>query len=108
MYYRIKKTSNLSSTSYRACVEDSNNKYIEYNEGYVGDDWEEVTLSDIIEVFGVNPFAPPPTQLDRIETQLDDADTIQAELLFNQANADIDTQLILETLAEILLNQQGV
>lgn len=59
------------------------------------------------------PYEPPtpptePTQLDRIETQLDDADTIQAELLFNQANSDLDTQLILETLAEILLNQQGV
>lgn len=45
---------------------------------------------------------------ERTEVQLDDADTIQAELLFNQANSDLDTQLILETLAEILLNQQGV
>lgn len=54
------------------------------------------------------PSQSEPSQLDRIETQLDDADTIQAELLFNQANADVDTQLILETLAEILLNQQGV
>lgn len=56
MYYRIPLDSNLSNTNYRAIAVTEYAWYIEYNEGYIGQDWEEVSNSEVIEVFGYNPF----------------------------------------------------
>ena len=75
-YFKIPLNSDLSQTSYRAMTSTETNDYIEYNEGFVGEDWKEITEETLIEVFGENPFVvePPepeptePTQLDRIES----------------------------------------
>lgn len=78
-YFKIPLESDLSQTSYRASKSTETNEYIEYNEGYIGEDWEEITEETLIEVFGRNPFVeeptpttPEPSQLDRIETALNE------------------------------------
>lgn len=60
MYYRIPLDSDLSQTSYRAIANTDYALYIEYNEGYIGQDWEEVSESKLVEVFGYNPFEEKP------------------------------------------------
>lgn len=77
MYYKIPLESDLSQTSYRDSKLTETNEYIEYNEGFIGEDWEEITEETLIEVFGNNPFVdqpkpttPEPSQLDRIESTL--------------------------------------
>ena len=79
MYYKIPLNADLSQTSYRAIANTEYAQYIEYNEGYIGQDWEEITEETLIEVFGYNPFVeestpstPEPSQLDRIETALNE------------------------------------
>lgn len=55
-YYKIPLNADLSQTSYRAKRKTKEAAYIEYNEGYVGEEWEEVSESKLVEVFGYNPF----------------------------------------------------
>lgn len=55
-YFRLPLNSDLSRTSYRDSKLTETNEYIEYNEGYIGEDWEEITEETLIEVFGCNPF----------------------------------------------------
>lgn len=59
MYYRIPLDADLSQTSYRDSKLTETNEYIEYNEGFIGEDWKEVTEEQLIEVFGLNPFIDP-------------------------------------------------
>ena len=59
-YFKIPLNSNLSQTSYRASAYTETHEYIEYNEGYIGQDWEEVSKSKLVEVFGYNPFEEKP------------------------------------------------
>lgn len=60
MYYKIPLDTDLSQTSYRASANTDYALYIEYNEGYIGQDWEEVTEEQLIEMFGFNPFTEEP------------------------------------------------
>lgn len=76
-YFKLPLESDLSQTSYRVSALTETNEYIEYIEGYIGEDWEEIAEEALIEVFGYDPFAdesipftPEPSQLDRIETAL--------------------------------------
>ena len=62
MYYKIPLDADLSQTSYRASANTDYALYIEYNEGYIGQDWEEVSESKLVEVFGRNPFTEEPKQ----------------------------------------------
>ena len=55
-YFKIPLDSDLSQTSVRASVNTEDAQYIEYNEGYIGRDWESVSEEQLIEVFGYNPF----------------------------------------------------
>ena len=78
-YFRVPLNADLSQTSYRASKNTETNEYIEYNEGYIGENWEEINEETLIEVFGYNPFVeestpstPEPSQLDRIETALNE------------------------------------
>ena len=59
-YFRIPLSADLSQTSYRAIAITEYAQYIEYNEGYIGQDWEEVSESKLVEVFGYNPFEEKP------------------------------------------------
>ena len=63
-YFEIPLVGNadLSQTSYRAIATTDYACYIEYNEGYIGQDWEEVSESKLVEVFGFNPFTEEPKQ----------------------------------------------
>ena len=58
-YFKIPLNTDLSQTSYRASASTETHEYIEYNEGYIGPAWEEVTEERLIEVFGRNPFIDP-------------------------------------------------
>lgn len=84
-YFKLPLNSDLSQTSYRARKDTDDYIHIEYNEGFIGEDWEEITEETLIEVFGNNPFVdqpkpttPEPSQLDRIESTLNllTADTV--------------------------------
>lgn len=75
MFYKIPKGSDLSNTSVR-CAKDKNDyTYIEYNEGFIGDGWVEVSEEEII---GIVPEwfeeleEKEETQLDRIESVVND------------------------------------
>ena len=59
-YFKIPLSTDLSQTSYRASANTEDAQYIEYNEGYIGQDWEEVSESKLVEVFGFNPFTEEP------------------------------------------------
>lgn len=59
-YFKLPLNTDLSQTSIRASVNTEDVQYIEYNEGYIGQDWEEVSESKLIEVFGYNPFEEKP------------------------------------------------
>ncbi len=73
-YYKLPLDTDLSQTSYRDRRDTENSIYIEYNEGFVGDDWESVTEEALAIAFGSNPFTAAEetaeTQLDRIEREL--------------------------------------
>ena len=58
-YFKIPLNCDLSQTSYRAITSTETHEYIEYNEGHISEDWEEVTEEQLIEVFGRNPFIDP-------------------------------------------------
>jgi len=73
MFYKIPKGVDLSNTSVRCAKTKDDYTYIEYNEGFIGDDWLEVSEDEILEI------APEwldesknETQLDRIETAVND------------------------------------
>lgn len=75
MYYKVPLDDNLSNTSYRATAIFDGIKYIEYNDGVVGEHWIEISEEELKNIFGKNPFVdeptPEPTQADRIEANLD-------------------------------------
>ena len=77
MYYRIPLDSDLSVTSYRASASTETHEYIEYNEGYIGPAWEEVTEERLIEVFGRNPFIVPEPEPEPIPYQPSNAEIAQ-------------------------------
>ncbi len=58
MYYKIPLDADLSQTSYRAMKLTEEAAYIEYNDGVIGEDWQEITEEELILVFGKNPFIP--------------------------------------------------
>lgn len=43
MFYKIPLDADLSKTSFRDRYDTETNAFIEYNEGFVGNDWEEIT-----------------------------------------------------------------
>jgi len=101
-YYKIPLDADLSQTSYRDSRQTWDNIYIEYNEGYVGEDWIAVEESDLIAEFGCNPFVA--AELPEVSEQ----DEINAEILLNQAEILAKLNEQDEVQAQILLNQMGV
>ena len=101
-YYKLHLDTDLSQTSYRDRRDTENSIYIEYNEGFVGDDWLVANESDLITEFGCNPFSV--TELPEISEQ----DEINAEILLNQAEILAKLNEQDEVQAQILLNQTGV
>jgi len=101
MYYKIPIDTDLSWTSYRDSKATKDSVYIEYNEGYVGEDWVAVEESDLIAEFGCNPFLA--VELPEVSEQ----DEINAEFLLNQAEILAKLNEQDEVQAQILLNQMG-
>ena len=73
MFYKIPKNADLSKTSVRCAKDKDDYTYIEYNEGFIGDDWLKISEDEILEI------APEwfnesenETQLDRIESAVND------------------------------------
>ena len=56
LYYKIPLNTNLSQTSYRDRRDTETNIFIEYNEGFVGEEWVAIEESELIAEFGCNPF----------------------------------------------------
>ena len=85
MYFKIPLEADLSETSYRCYKVEEDFAYIEFNEGFVGEDWEEIgeeeTRKIAPEWFSSEQTNPEPTQLDRIESALAllTADTVTPE-----------------------------
>ena len=102
MYYKIPLDADLSQTSYRDSRPTEDSIYIEYNEGYIGEDWTAVEESDLIAGFGCNPFVV--VELPEVSEQ----DEINAEILLNQAEILAKLNEQDEVQAQILLNQMGV
>lgn len=81
-YFEIPLVGNtdLSQTSYRAMHTTESALYIEYNDGAISGDWNEVTLAEVIAFFGFNPFEAQP------EAQpLTEAEQMQIETYLNTA-----------------------
>lgn len=85
MFYKIPKNTDLKNTSFRCCKETEGAIYIEYNEGFIGEDWEEIGVEQMREIapewFEAHVPVHLPTQMDRIETMLNTlaADTVTTE-----------------------------
>lgn len=80
-FYKIQNLQNLSNTSYRRIEEIRDGYIIEYNEGYIDKQWEEITEKYIQEYFPdwlleedndkiVEKYTQP-TQLDQIQSMID-------------------------------------
>ena len=89
MYYKMSIDTDLSATSYRCCQYHDNEAYIQYNEGFLDPQWEEVS-EDLIKSLFPDWFEEATivespmtvlTQFDRIEAQLDYI-SLQLEDLF--------------------------
>lgn len=83
-YFEIPLVGNtdLSQTSYRAMHTTESALYIEYNEGAISGDWNEVTLAEIIAFFGFNPFE---AQQEPEAQPLTEAEQMQIETYLNTA-----------------------
>ena len=75
MFYKIPKNTDLSNTSVRCAKNKDDYTYIEYNEGFIGDDWIEISEDEILEIapeWFEEPEEKEETQLDRIESTVND------------------------------------
>ena len=106
LYYKIPLNTNLSQTSYRDRRDTETNIFIEYNEGFVGEEWVAIEESELIAEFGCNPFLV--TEETAELPEVSEQDEINARILLNQADilARLNEQDAVQ--AQILLNQTGV
>ena len=85
MFYEIPKNTDLTNTSYRCYKETEEAVYIEYNEGFIGEDWEKISEKQAKKIapewFEEHEPVHQPTQMDRIETMLNTltTDTVTTE-----------------------------
>lgn len=106
LYYKIPLNTDLSQTSYRDRRDTENNIFIEYNEGFVGEDWVTIEESELIAEFGCDPFAV--TEETAEVSKVSEQDEINARILLNQADILAKLNEQDEVQAQILLNQTGV
>ena len=106
VYYKLPLDADLSQTSYRDRQDTENSIYIEYNEGFVGEDWSAIEESELIAEFGYNPFLV--TEETAELPEVSEQDEINARILLNQADILARLNEQDEVQAQILLNQTGV
>lgn len=85
MFYKMPIDSVLTKTSFRCYKIVENRAYIEYNEGYIGEDWEEIDEATAREIAPewFHEEVKEPDQLERIESMLKTltSDTVTAETI---------------------------
>ena len=95
MYFKLPLNADLSKTSYAFCEEVNGYYYMGFNDGFISDDWEEVSF-EIVESFFPDYFhheePHEPSQLDRIEIAIEKSN---AEL--RQEGADALTEELIES-----------
>lgn len=106
LYYKTPLNTNLSQTSYRDRRDTETNIFIEYNEGFVGEEWVAIEESELIAEFGCNPFLV--TEETAELPEVSEQDEINARILLNQADILARLNEQDEVQAQILLNQTGV
>lgn len=85
MFYKIPLNADLTNTSYRCKKYTENAIYIEYNEGAVFDEWEEISEAEARNIapewfVEETNMIESPTQLDRIESAVSNTlEEIRAE-----------------------------
>lgn len=80
MFYKIPLDADLSKTSYRDRYDTETNAFIEYNEGFVGNDWEEITEEEYMQNYPQQPVEPQPYQPTNAEVAQMISD-LQADLI---------------------------
>lgn len=109
MFYKIPLGIDLSKTSFRDRYDTETNAFIEYNEGFVGNDWEEITEEQFYEVVPrADENNNKTDKIEEIKNQLTQQDIIQAEQLSLQADILLNQQIIQENQAMILSNQADI
>jgi hypothetical protein len=106
IYYKLPLDADLSQTSYRDRRDTDTHIYIEYNEGFVGENWVAIEESELIAEFGCNPFVV--TEETAELPEVSEQDEINARILLNQADILARLSEQDEVQAQILLNQTGV
>lgn len=80
MFYKIPLDADLSKTSFRDRYDTETNAFIEYNEGFVGNDWEEITEEEYMQNYPQQPAEPEPYQPTNAEVAQMISD-LQADLI---------------------------
>ena len=80
MFYKIPLDADLSKTSYRDRCDTETNAFIEYNEGFVGNDWEEITEEEYMQNYPQQSAEPEPYQPTNAEVAQMISD-LQADLI---------------------------
>lgn len=69
MYYKLPLETDLTNVSYRASKEKDGFLYIEFNEGVIGEDWEEISETDIM-IIAPEFFAEEPTTQEAFNAEM--------------------------------------
>ena len=80
MFYKISLDTDLSKTSFRDRYDTEVSTFIEYNEGFVGNEWEEITEEEYMQNYPQQPAEPEPYQPTNAEVAQMISD-LQADLI---------------------------
>lgn len=80
MFYKIPLDTDLSRTSFRDMYDTEACTFIDYNEGFVGNDWEEITEEEYMKNYPQQPVEPEPYQPTNAEVAQMISD-LQADLI---------------------------
>lgn len=80
MFYKIPLDTDLSKTSFRDRYDTEVGTFIDYNEGFVGNDWEEITEEEYMQNYPQQPAEPEPYQPTNAEVAQMISD-LQADLI---------------------------
>lgn len=80
MFYKIPLDTDLSKTSFRDRYDTEVSIFIDYNEGFVGSDWEEITEEEYMKNYPQQPVESEPYQPTNAEVAQMISD-LQADLI---------------------------
>lgn len=56
MYYKVGSYEELYNTVFKQAKQAEDCVYIEYVDGHLNPDWKQISVQELVEVFGYNPF----------------------------------------------------